>query len=142
MTLISAHSPVWLDQEHTSLDIHCTFLELPNEEIVFLACPTDVEPHGREIFARAVAGEFGSIKEYVPPPLPSVEEVAADIRKERNRLLQATDWSQAADVPQQTKDIWAPYRQELRDLPGDPNFPWYDSFVTDGLNAVPWPHKP
>ena len=34
----------------------------------FTAAPDDPEPMGRELFAAAVAGEFGPVAEYVPPP--------------------------------------------------------------------------
>ena len=53
------------------------------------------------------------------------------VRKERDRLLAETDWTQNNDVPQSTRDRWAPYRQALRDITdqSDPN------------NVV-WPTKP
>lgn len=35
--------------------------------IPFTASPDDVEPHGRDLYARAMAGEFGPVAEYVPP---------------------------------------------------------------------------
>lgn len=38
------------------------------------------------------------------------------IRMKRNQLLQATDWTQLADIPQETKTLWEPYRQALRDI--------------------------
>ena len=57
---------------------------------------------------------------------------AADIRIERNAKLAATDWTQAADVPQSVKDSYAPYRQALRDLPTQSGFP----------NQVVWPTQP
>ena len=57
---------------------------------------------------------------------------AAEIRTERNTKLAATDWTQAADVPQSVKDSYAPYRQALRDLPTQSGFP----------NQVVWPVAP
>lgn len=54
------------------------------------------------------------------------------MRMERNARLAATDWTQAADVPQATKDKWAPYRQALRDVPQQPGFP----------DNIQWPAKP
>ena len=57
---------------------------------------------------------------------------AAQIREERNAKLAATDWTQAADVPQAVKDSYAPYRQALRDLPTQSGFP----------NQVVWPVSP
>jgi hypothetical protein len=59
-------------------------------------------------------------------------EATERVRDARNSLLIQTDWTQAADVPQATKDKWAPYRQALRDVPQQAGFP--DSIV--------WPTKP
>ena len=62
----------------------------------------------------------------------------ADIRKaefvrtERNAKLAATDWTQAADVPQAIKDNYASYRQALRDVPQQAGFP----------NQIVWPELP
>ena len=57
---------------------------------------------------------------------------AAEVRAERNAKLAATDWTQAADVPQVVKNSYAPYRQALRDVPQQSGFP----------NQVVWPTKP
>lgn len=50
----------------------------------------------------------------------------------RNRKLSETDWTQNADVPQSTRDRWATYRQELRDI----------TISNQNLNGVVWPTKP
>ena len=57
---------------------------------------------------------------------------AAEVRKARNTKLAATDWTQAADVPQAVKDSYAPYRQALRDVPTQSGFP----------NQIVWPTQP
>lgn len=129
--LIYAKNPKWVDVEHSRIDIIAKFEHL-NNEVPFTADPNDCEAHGRDIFARAVAGEFGEIAEYVPPPPPTEEQMAEQVRYERDRLLAETDWTQAADIPQATKDKWAPYRQALRDIPEQEGFPF---------NVV-WPEKP
>jgi len=73
---------------------------------------------------------------FAPPPQLSPEEqlakAAADARGFRDQLLAQTDWTQAADVPQATKDKWASYRQALRDVPQQPGFP----------DNIQWPAKP
>jgi hypothetical protein len=73
---------------------------------------------------------------FVPPPQPSAEELAAQaaagVRALRNVLIAQTDWTQAVDVPQATKDKWAPYRQALRDVPQQVGFP----------DNIQWPVKP
>ena len=53
-------------------------------------------------------------------------------RKERNRLLAETDWSQAVDVPQAVKTKYSAYRQALRDVPQQAGFP----------DNIQWPVKP
>ena len=62
----------------------------------------------------------------------NVEQVAVDVRAERNRRLAETDWTQNRDVPEETAAKWAPYRQALRDVPTQVGFPVY----------VEWPDKP
>jgi hypothetical protein len=54
------------------------------------------------------------------------------VRLQRNIKLSETDWTQAEDIPQTTRDLWKPYRQALRDLTNQSGFP-YD---------VVWPEKP
>ena len=47
-------------------------------------------------------------------------------------LTQITDWTQLRDIPKKLQEKWAKYRQELRDLTNQPDFP---------LNVM-WPKKP
>ena len=56
----------------------------------------------------------------------------ADLRARRTMLLEKTDWTQNADVPQATKDKWAEYRQVLRDI----------TLTYDSLEGVEWPTPP
>jgi uncharacterized protein YjiS (DUF1127 family) len=53
------------------------------------------------------------------------------LREQRNRLLQSSDFSQLPDAPV-NRDEWATYRQALRDLPANTN---------DVFNPV-YPEKP
>lgn len=59
------------------------------------------------------------------------------LRKERNRLLQETDWMANSDVTM-TND-WRTYRQALRDLPSTAE-PQLDE--QGNLTNVTWPTKP
>lgn len=47
------------------------------------------------------------------------------LKKERDRLLAESDWTQLADVPmtEENKGIWAEYRQSLRDAPSAAGWP-------------------
>jgi len=131
MKCTCAKEPKWANAEHTQIDLIVKFETLEGET-AFTADPNDSEAHGRDIFMRARAGEFGLVEDYVPPPPPTYEVQSALVRDQRDNLLSKTDWTQAADIPQATKDKWAPYRQALRDVPQQSGFP-YD---------IVWPIKP
>lgn len=57
--------------------------------IPFTATPDDVEEHGRQIFAEALAGNFGPIAPYVAPvvPEPTLEQRIAEYEKELDKHL-------------------------------------------------------
>lgn len=84
----------------------------------------------------ATEGEIGWVYAngvFTPPPdTRTPEQKAEGIRLRRDQLLAATDWTQAVDVPQATKDKYAAYRQALRDVPQQPGFP----------DNIQWPVKP
>lgn len=64
---------------------------------VYTASPNDVEETGRDLYARAISGEFGDIAAYVPPtepePLPvtSVTRAQAKVALYRSGLLTAVE---------------------------------------------------
>lgn len=58
-------------------------------------------------------------------------QAAENIRRERDHLLQACDWTQVADAPVD-RAAWAEYRTQLRDIPNQPGFPY----------QVAWPFAP
>jgi len=82
---------------------------------------------GSALHTQAVAGEFGAIAAYVAPT--GVAE--AEVRKERDALLTASDWTQVLDAPVD-QTAWATYRQALRDIPDQAGFP----------DNVAWPTAP
>jgi hypothetical protein len=58
-------------------------------------------------------------------------EQAKSVRADRDAKLAASDWTQVADAPVD-KAEWATYRQALRDITAQSEFPW----------NVTWPTKP
>lgn len=77
MMIKGAKNPKWANPEKTIIDLTVTHAEYG--EIPFTASPEDTEQHGRDLFARAVAGEFGPVAEYDGP---SAEEIAKQKRKQ------------------------------------------------------------
>lgn len=63
---------------------------------------------------------------------PSIEFKSALVRADRNLELTKTDWTQGKDIPTSISDVWAIYRQQLRDIPTQEGFPY----------EVVWPTKP
>lgn len=70
-----------------------------------------------------------STKQWIDPRTPETEWPL--VRAERDKRLQASDWTQLPDVPLATKEAWAIYRQALRDVTLQP----------DPFNIV-WPEQP
>lgn len=100
--------------------------------IPFTANPDDAEDYGRQIYAEAVAGDFGPITDYVPPP-PHIN-TAKENEAEAKRRLAATDWVNQPDVydPSNTphltnRDAFLAYRSQVRAIavnPVDGNLDW------------------
>lgn len=58
-------------------------------------------------------------------------EQAKSVRTTRGEKLKDCDWTQVADAPVD-KEVWAAYRQALRDVTGQEGFPW----------TITWPEQP
>jgi hypothetical protein len=56
---------------------------------------------------------------------------AIEVRRKRNDLLSGSDWTQVLDSPVD-RTAWATYRDELRQVPEQTDFPW----------NITWPNKP
>lgn len=69
-TLTSLTNQRWADADQTMIDCEITTSQFGDEVLPFTAAQNDVEAHGRAIFADLVAGLYGPIAEYVPPPEP------------------------------------------------------------------------
>lgn len=69
-------------------------------------------------------------------------KTAKPIIEKRDALLYATDWTQIPNNPltTQQQQAWAIYRQELRDITKEPNYPW--SVVWATPPAVPSSTQP
>jgi hypothetical protein len=135
MQLEYAKDPRWANTEHTLIDLTVRFAEIP-EDLPFTASPDDIEAHGRAIFTAAVAGEYGPVAEYLPPPTPTPEELAAQAVARRNQLLAESDWTQLPDaraaMGAEKAAEWDAYRQALRDITDQPGYP----------AEINWPVKP
>jgi hypothetical protein len=60
-----------------------------------------------------------------------IENQWEQVRVLRNQLLSECDWTQLADIPTETKELWTSYRAQLRDITSQSN-PF----------SINWPVKP
>lgn len=68
MNIEYAKNPIWNDAINESIFLTVKFLELA-DELPFTATPYDDMSYGVELFNNAVAGMYGAIAPYVPPPV-------------------------------------------------------------------------
>lgn len=97
MNYTSVTNPIWADAKHNAINCIVDFTVDGVGTVPFTANPLDTSnPSSKQIFDECVAGDYGIVAEYVPPP-PYVP--TADYNKQTAiSLLQATDWTTIADV--------------------------------------------
>ena len=134
--------PRWANAEHTRINMVTLFEELAEQygPIPFTASPDDTEEHGRDLFERALAGEFGEIAEYEPP---AVEVIARQVQGQRDRLLAAAalriaplqdaiDLGVATEQQRERLNAWKRFRIALSELEQDAGWP----------RVLAWPAPP
>lgn len=88
-----ARNPRWANAGQSAITLEVDFSFISDEWVPFTASPNDSTAYGPELFARAVAGDFGPVAAYVAPPAPvpasiSDRQFAHELR-EREILTQA-----------------------------------------------------
>lgn len=152
LTVKNAHSPVWSDADHTTINLLVTFEETANTlgEMPFTASPNDCEAHGQAIYAAAVVGEYGAVSEYVAPTF-TTDQLEVKARAWRDTEITASQWlvdrhrdqAEAGTATTLTADQYSAllvYRQALRDWPSVADFP-ADSTMPAAPAGCPLPRK-
>jgi hypothetical protein len=78
LTLKSAKNPQYQNQNETAINLEVQFEEFGDTWLPFTAMSTDLEAHGRDIYARTINGEFGAIAPYIHPVAPPATEPQPD----------------------------------------------------------------
>lgn len=89
MEIISASSPRYSSADGQTVTLSVEFAGL-GEVVPFTARPDDVEPHGRALYQRAVAGEFGAVAAYSAPAV-AAKQVKAEAQRRIIGVVGATD---------------------------------------------------
>lgn len=118
MNYTSVKNPVWANAENNVINCIVDFVDVGT--VPFSANPLDTSnPSSITIYDQCVAGDYGAIAVYVPPP-PYVP-TATENKATASSLLTATDWTTIADVadpinsPYLTNQAeFITYRNEIR----------------------------
>ncbi len=126
--VISAERPRHYAGDPASITLDVRFAHLP-DPVQFAARKDDTEEHGRELYSRAVFGEFGDI-EVIPVPPPTEAEQQARL----NTLLKQAAAAMApledadklgliSDEERAQLTAWQHYRVTLYRLPQSDGWP-------------------
>lgn len=137
MKYFSVNNPRFIS---TNTDyIECSVLFEDLGVINFIAYRYDAEPHSRKLYNDIISGFYGEIAAYTPveEPKPTQEDLAENIRYQRNNLLTEIDIIvinpfRFNALDEIAKAELANYRQQLLDITAQADFP----------NSVVWPTKP
>ncbi|WP_421251958.1 tail fiber assembly protein [Aeromonas sp. 600724] len=135
--IIHAENPRQFDGDSETITLDVLFSHLP-DAIQFAARKDDHEQHGRELYVRAVFGEYGPIEVITPPP-PTEAELLARLDEALKRAAAVMAPLEDADklgiISEHEKaqlTAWQRYRVALYRLPQSEGWP------TD----VTWPDAP
>ena len=64
------------------------------------------------------------------------EKQAAAVRLKRNELLKESDWTQGKDISESISTPWAEYRNQLRNITQQENFPWEIEWPSSTRSAL------
>ncbi|MFB3237232.1 tail fiber assembly protein [Aeromonas salmonicida] len=140
MDIITAKNVVAYATQPDSLDMEVAFAHLPDQFIPFTARKDDSAAHGRELYVRAMFGEFGDIQTRVPPAyVPSEAEqqrkldtLQADAALRIAPLQDAKELNMATPEELARLDALQRYRIALMRLPQSDGWP----------TEVSWPEAP
>lgn len=121
----------YADAMNTWVNAQVEFLLSDLGVLPYTLGPNDVTPHGMQIYADVLAGKYGPIAPYEPPP---IEELSAAARLWRDSELSNSQWlverhRDEVDTGAATTLTTAQYRalqvyrQKLRDWPEAAGFP-------------------
>lgn len=123
------------EPDSITLDVHFSHLLEP---VQFAARKDDTEEHGRELYSRAVFGEFGDIEVIpLPPPTEAEQQARLDalLKQAANAmapLLDAESLGINSETEREQLTAWQRYRVALYRLPQGDGWP----------TEVSWPEAP
>lgn len=138
MEIITAKNVIAYIGQPDSLDMEVAFAHLPDQFVTFTARPDDSAEHGRELYERAMAGEFGDV--VALPPLTPYEIARRDNPGRRQQCLsQASDmarhWDMMGDSSQ--ANAWRDYYRTVYALALQKSWPMVNQWPSAPKSEVP-----
>lgn len=102
LTFTTVTNLKYVSADHQIISMMVKFDDF-DEAISFVATANDVEEHGRLLFEKAIAGDFGSIAEFTPSPTIDVRdtlitELRATVTKLLNDQARSLQFESMADA--------------------------------------------
>ncbi|MBL0521633.1 tail fiber assembly protein [Aeromonas enteropelogenes] len=138
LDVLTARSPTWGNRDKTAISLVVRFAHLPDCEVPFSATPDDSAEHGRELYTRALFGEFGPVGEFTESPPTEDEQLAvldSKLKHAATTMAPLEDADKLGVISEREKvqlTAWQHYRVALYRLPQSEGWP------TD----VTWPDAP
>lgn len=135
--VLSAVRPRHYAADPDSITLDVRFAHLP-EQVQFTARKDDPEEHGRELYSRAVFGEFGDIEVIpLPPPTEAEQQARLDaLLKQAATTMAPLEDAEALGIISETERVqltaWQRYRVTLYRLAQSDGWP----------TEVNWPEMP
>lgn len=135
--IISALHPRHMSDDTTSITLDVMFSHLP-APVQFTARKDDPEAHGRELYSRAVFGEFGDIEVLTPAPPTEMQQQArltALLKQAATTMAPLEDADTLGIISEAEREqltAWQRYRVTLYRLPQSDGWP----------TEVNWPEMP
>jgi hypothetical protein len=135
--IMSAANPRYIETDTDSITLDVLFSHL-SKSMPFTARKDDTEEHGRELYSRAVFGEFGPIEVITPPPPTEAEQQARlnALLKQAATTMAPLEDAEALGIISDTEcellTAWRRYRVALYRLPQSDGWP----------AVVSWPEAP
>jgi len=122
MTLIveSIRNAKIKDKHGHEIECYIKYKNLPERLTTLSAASTDADE--KELYNKILFGEYGDIEPLVET-ITEEESLVRSVKAQRNKLLTESDWTQLPDVPEETRSKWFAYRQALRDVTNQSDYP-------------------
>lgn len=120
--LISAHSPKF--NGDGTITLMCKFSHLGEMEVPFTASPSDAMAHGRDIHARSLLGEFGTVAPFIPPTAQEISDKQKSPRMQ-NAIRKVQHYEMMGDITM--VNAWKQYYSEVYNGVIDPVEPTNES---------------